>query len=101
MLRFIAFIIMVGALLCYSAQGQSTAQLSGVVKGTVTDQSRARVAGAKIYLRSKTGQQTFIADDAGEYLLNLADGKYKLWTHRDGFRPSSVKEIRIIGKQVY
>ncbi len=82
-------LLMLGALTAPSllAQGQATgARLSG----TVLDQNRAAVPGAKVTLFSKeTGiTRNYMSTDTGQYVFTMVPaGKYELKVEKDGFTP--------------
>src|SRR5713226_3313163 len=76
------------ALLVPCAQGQPQAvEGSATLQGTVRDSRDRPVAGATVYLRAKTGEQTLTAhtDSEGNYRFSaLRDGTYTLRAEMSG-----------------
>ena len=64
------------------------AQTSGTITGTVTDSSKAVIAGVQVSAHGKTveAQRTVTTNNSGEYALAfLPPGEYEVEFHRDGF----------------
>jgi len=77
-----------------AVQGQTTGRVSGVV----TDQSGARIAGARIVVVSKStlDQKTSSTDASGVYSFPLLQpGEYKLTVSANGFEPSSFNNVKV------
>lgn len=68
-------------------------QSLGGLKGLVLDPGEARIAKATIYVESKSRRQRLIANDAGEYSVDLPEGTYKLRAEMEGFHPSKNKKV--------
>ena len=73
------------------------AQSSGEIKGTVTDENGAKVAGAEIVLSSTAGVQLNTStDQAGTFAYNnLKSGSYLLEVKANGFSAFTSEEIQL------
>ena len=73
------------------------AQGSGAIKGTVTDENGAKVAGAQIVLNSSAGiQLNTSTDQAGTFAYNnLKSGSYLLEVKANGFSVFTSEEIEL------
>ena len=83
-------------ILCFSIAVNAQIDI-GTVKGTVTDPSNARVAGARVILASPlSGRKDQTAtDDEGSFVFdNVPYGTYVVRIEADGFRPA-VQEVAI------
>jgi len=81
------------ALAC-PALAQSTASL----RGAVSDEQGAPVAGAKVLVKNQaTGEErTAQSDPRGEFLVaSIAPGPYRLEVRADGFQTRVVKDLRL------
>src|SRR5262249_10196966 len=70
-------------------------------RGRVTDADGAAIPQALVLVESTSGQRSRIsatANEAGEFSLNLTEGKYRLVVHAEGFADAS-REIEIGSKQ--
>jgi hypothetical protein len=74
----------------------TSGQTLGGIKGLILDSNDARVAKAKIHIESKSGRQTLLANDQGEYSIDLPEGTYKLRADMAGFYPSKARKVRIV-----
>ena len=72
-------------------------QTHGSIKGTVTDENKAKVPGAQITLRSDSGLQLATAsNDSGQYKFDdLRSGRYYLEIKANGFSVYAPDEIHL------
>lgn len=76
----------------------SAAAGRGRVEGSVSDPSGAKIAGARIMLRDKTGRITYQATSAGEGRFSIddvAEGRYAVIVEASGFAQSQETSITI------
>src|SRR5882757_8682879 len=78
------FSIFLVAIVCYSVRAQ---QISGSIRGTITDELGGLILNAKVVARSTSGKEITTATGAqGEYVLSgLAPGLYELRVTAPGF----------------
>jgi iron complex outermembrane receptor protein len=89
-------------ILFFSLSANVFAQGGATVKGRVTDESGASVAGAEVHLRSRTGIRLFgRTNEDGAYAFNgLAPGDYILEISARGFAVVTSEELRVERGQV-
>ena len=91
------FVVCLCALVCLGSPfvlGQTTASFSG----TVTDNSGAVVAGAKVTITAlaTNAAREAVTDDTGRYLVPLLGvGDYTLHVDAAGFKPADAKDVRL------
>ena len=91
------FVVCLCALVCLGSPfvlGQTTASFSG----TVTDNSGAVVAGAKVTITAlaTNAAREAVTDDTGRYLVPLLGvGDYTLHVEAAGFKPADAKDVRL------
>ena len=92
-LRFLVFSTYLTFFLCFSVN----AQTAGNIKGSVSDEHKAKVAGGEVTLRSDSGFQfTTITDQAGVFeFKDLLPGSYFLEVKANGFSSYSYDVIRL------
>jgi len=77
-------------------------QITGALRGTVTDPSGASVASAKIALRNQATGIVYnqITDSEGQFVINLlSPGSYVLQVSAQGFQTTSLSDVVIeVGK---
>src|SRR6267154_1512356 len=81
--------VVAAAALALAASYSAIAQFNGGIEGTVTDSTRASIAGAQILLINESTQvtQRATSSDVGFFrLTELPPGTYRLEVHRDGFK---------------
>jgi Carboxypeptidase regulatory-like domain/TonB dependent receptor len=97
--RFFAIL----AILFLSASGAAAQANRATITGTVTDPSKAVIAGADITARNvDTGvENTTVSNGDGIYVIpNLAPGTYALTFRKDGFKEVTQPSITLISTQV-
>ncbi len=85
-------------LACVSTQAWGQTANTGTVLGTVTDQTGAVVAGAKLELinTATNDSRTLNTNTAGQYVFpNLAPGIYKITVTMQGFRTVVVSNVKV------
>src|SRR5581483_8004205 len=92
-LRVVALISLFIASLAVPAFAQDAS-----LSGTVTDDTKAVLAGATITATSlETGVQTVaVADATGQYRLRLPAGTYKLLAELSGFGPVVIQQVELL-----
>src|SRR5438034_6164296 len=76
----------------------SAQEFRATLHGTITDPSRAHIAGASLLLKhTATGvERTAAADDAGHYVFQfLPPGTYALTTRAPGFKTDIREEVQL------
>jgi hypothetical protein len=94
-------LLLVGVVTTNSAWGD---ELYGRVRGTVTDQSGAVLAGAEVRLTNIGTGATLVqssTNDGSFVFANLVSGTYKLSASKSGFKLFEVSGINIIQNQIY
>ncbi|MCI0423325.1 MAG: carboxypeptidase-like regulatory domain-containing protein, partial [Acidobacteria bacterium] len=87
-------------LLCGLAQGQTS---RGAVTGTLTDASKAVIAGSSVVLtHSETGvRRSASSNEAGLYRFDAVDpGVYQLKVTHPGFKPSITNMVQVNANRV-
>jgi vitamin B12 transporter len=84
-------------ILFFSFSQSVSAQSGGVVTGRVTDERGAKIPGAEVRLRSRTGTGLFArTDEEGVYAFTgLAPGEYILEVTSRGFSVATSEELRV------
>ncbi len=75
----------------------------GRVEGSVTDPSGAKIVGARIALRDRTGLKVYEAKTDGEgkfSISNIAAGRYALTAEADGFSQAKKIDVEVRDAQV-
>lgn len=72
--------------------GQS---LESSLKGTVLDQMGARVAHAKIIVKSKVIERELESDEIGNFSLQLPRGTYQIVIESPGFKVAKLSKVRV------
>ena len=86
------------AFLLLALAGSAHAQSTGSLRGRVTDEQGAIVAGAQITARNQaTGEErSTLADRNGDYVIAaLPVGSYRLEVRSQGFQTTVVSDIRL------
>jgi len=73
----------------------STGSQTGKLKGTVTDSSHALMAKVKIVVESDSLRREVVSDEHGNYEIELSLGTYRLTAMKEGYRPPTLKKIRV------
>src|SRR6516225_7903294 len=88
-----AFLLLIAATLVLVQSKFSIAQIAtATIKGRVTDQSGAVVAGANVVLRNASTNvpQTAVTNSTGDYVfVNVEPGPYTLSVNKEGFKQVS------------
>jgi hypothetical protein len=74
----------------------SKQQSNGTIKGKILDPTDARIAYARIIIKSKNLNQKVKADESGEYEIILPVGEYEIFAEQDGFHSSRRKKLCIV-----
>ena len=82
------FLIVCQVIIC----GQS---LEPRLKGTVLDQMGARVAHAKIIVKSKVIERELESDEIGNFSLQLLRGTYQIIIESPGFKVAKLNKVRV------
>ncbi|HSK10898.1 MAG TPA: TonB-dependent receptor [Vicinamibacterales bacterium] len=77
--------------------GVSGAQsLTGTIAGTITDEQGGVLPGVTVTLTGRTGSQTQITDERGEFrFLGLEPGPYNVRAELEGFQPKSESGLQV------
>lgn len=94
--RFVSLLILLGALSV--SYVTASAQVTGAIKGQITDQQGSVVPGAPLTLTSPDlqGQRTVVSDSDGNYVfIGLPPGVYKITVNKDGFQPFQQEGLQL------
>jgi len=94
--RFRVFVVFLGSVLVSAV---ASAQVSGVISGTVTDADNRPLPGVTVTVASADDSlpRSIVTNANGRYeIVNLAPGTYSVTAELPGFRPA-VKRQRVTG----
>ena len=94
--RLVSLLILLGAL--SASYVTASAQVTGAIKGQITDQQGSVVPGAPLTLTSPDlqGQRTVVSDSEGNYIfIGLPPGVYKISVNKAGFQPFQQEGLQL------
>ena len=99
MIKRVALLALILTWLPAGSDGQS---LTGTITGSVTDAQGAVLPGVTVTLTGRTGSQTTVSDDRGEFrFIGLNPGPYSLRAELTGFRPHEEPTLDVaIGRTI-
>ena len=87
---FVALLLLVGAV---ATQAQT---LTGTIAGKVADEQGGVLPGVTVTLTGRTGSQTTVTDEKGEYrFVGLSPGPYEVKAELSGFTPRTERNIDV------
>ena len=78
-----------------SVSAQDASRTGGLLVGTVSDPSGARLPGAVLELNGTATHQEFTSDALGRFTLRLPAGQYELSVRAKGFQPIQRQEVAV------
>src|ERR1051325_10675626 len=101
--KFAQVMIMLGVFITILTLSATAQRITGTLRGEITDQNGAAIAGAKIKAtNAQTGvAQSTISNSSGNYEFpTLLPGPYSVTVESQGFRQSAIKDVTVTANNV-